>query len=242
MDEKIGTRSFLTGLTITGIFLTAGLWGLGIILSHGAENIKSLERCVTVKGLSEREYPADIVIWPIQFSEAGNDASALYETIEEKSRQIISYLETNGLSPEEITLSAPSVVDKSAREYGDNANAAFRYTSSRIVTVYSDKIETVRKLMNSLSVLGREGIIFADTSYQVEYLFNRLNEVKPEMIEEATRNAREVAQRFADDSDSTLGKIRQASQGQFSISSRDGNNPHIKKVRVVSTVEYYLSD
>jgi hypothetical protein len=62
------------------------------------------------------------------------------------------------------------------------------------------------------------------------------------MIEEATRNAREVAQKFAEDSDSRLGKIRQASQGQFSIEPRDTNNPHIKKVRVVSTVEYYLSD
>ena len=108
---------------------------MGMILGNGAERIKSLERSVTVKGLSEREYTADIVIWPIQFSEAGNDASALYETIEEKSQRIKSYLETNGLSPEEITLSAPSVVDKSAREYGDNLNAAFRYTSSRTVTV-----------------------------------------------------------------------------------------------------------
>jgi hypothetical protein len=62
------------------------------------------------------------------------------------------------------------------------------------------------------------------------------------MVEEATRKAREVAQKFAADSDSRLGKIRRASQGQFSISDRDKNTPYIKKVRVVSTVEYYLSD
>ena len=98
--------------------------------------------------------------------------------------------------------------------------------------------------MGSLSELGKKGIAFSNTNYQsqTEYIFSRLNEVKPEMIEEATRKAREVAEKFASDSQSTLGKIKRASQGQFSISARDKNNPQIKKVRVVSTVEYYLSD
>jgi len=62
------------------------------------------------------------------------------------------------------------------------------------------------------------------------------------MVEEATTKAREVATKFAEDSQSKLGKIKRASQGQFSIAARDNNNPHIKKIRVVSTVEYYLSD
>ena len=94
------------------------------------------------------------------------------------------------------------------------------------------------------TMYAMRGYGFTGDAYQnpVEYLFSRLNEVKPEMIEEATRNAREVASKFAEDSNSRLGKIRQASQGQFSIEPRDTNNPHIKKVRVVSTVEYYLAD
>jgi hypothetical protein len=98
--------------------------------------------------------------------------------------------------------------------------------------------------MSSLSELGKNGIVFSGEDYQAktEYLFTKLNDVKPEMIEEATRNAREVASKFASDSNSSLGKIKKASQGQFSIEDRDKNNPHIKKVRVVSTVEYYLSD
>ncbi|WP_422490326.1 hypothetical protein [Endozoicomonas sp. ALE010] len=98
--------------------------------------------------------------------------------------------------------------------------------------------------MGNLSDLGREGIVFTGGHYgsQPEYLFTRLNDVKPEMIEEATRKAREVAEKFASDSQSELGKIKRASQGQFSISDRDRNNPHIKKVRVVATIEYYLSD
>jgi len=110
--------------------------------------------------------------------------------------------------------------------------------------VYSSNIEAVRMVMNKLSELGKQGIVFTGGGYQyqTEYIFTRLNEVKPEMIEEATRKAREVADKFANDSKSTLGKIKRASQGQFSISARDKNNPHIKRVRVVSTVEYYLSD
>lgn len=98
--------------------------------------------------------------------------------------------------------------------------------------------------MAGLSQLGRQGIVLSGQEYQArpQYLFTRLNEVKPDMIEEATRNAREVAQKFAADSDSRLGKIRRAAQGQFSISERDANNPHIKRIRVVSTVEYYLAD
>jgi len=86
--------------------------------------------------------------------------------------------------------------------------------------------------------------VFSGDGYQsqTEYLFTRLNEVKPEMVEEATQNARETAEKFAADSKSSLGKIKRANQGQFSIEARDRNNPHIKTVRVVSTVEYYLSD
>jgi hypothetical protein len=102
----------------------------------------------------------------------------------------------------------------------------------------------VRNAMKGLAELGKQGIVFSGGNYEsrTEYLFTRLNDIKPAMIEEATTKAREVAQKFAEDSGSRLGKIRRASQGQFSISDRDRNNPHIKKVRVVSTVEYYLSD
>ncbi|MDC7228092.1 MAG: SIMPL domain-containing protein [Spirochaetales bacterium] len=231
-----------TSAAIIGASIIIGLSALGLISGNAALKYKSFERTVTVKGLSEREYPADIVIWPVQFSEAGNDAAQLYVSIEEKSRMIKSFLIDKGLSADEISISPPSIVDKSAREYGDTSTALFRYTSTQTVTVYSDKIEVAREAMNSLSELGRRGIVFTGSSYQTEYIFNRLNMVKPEMIEEATANARMSAVKFAEDSNSKLGKIKTASQGQFSIYSRDKNNPHIKKVRVVSTVEYYLSD
>ncbi|MDC7236076.1 MAG: SIMPL domain-containing protein [Spirochaetales bacterium] len=224
---------------ILGFSLMAGLLGLGLIVSTATIRVKSFERSVVVKGLSEREYPADVVIWPIQFTRTGNDAAALYASVEEDTESIRSFLMEKGIREDEISLSPPAVTDKSAFSYGGQ-ETPFRYSSIRTITVYSSRIDTVRALMSSLAELGRQGIVFSDTAYQTEYLFNRLNEIKPEMIEEATKNAREVAQRFADDSESSLGKIKKASQGQFSISPRDRNNPHIKRIRVVSTVEYYL--
>ncbi|MCB1151271.1 SIMPL domain-containing protein, partial [bacterium] len=120
----------------------------------------------------------------------------------------------------------------------------FRYSAQQTVTVYSDDVATVRKAMQKASDLGRSGLVLGGGGWdtQVEYLFTGLNDIKPAMIEEATRKAREVAQKFAEDSDSRLGKIKNASQGLFSIQDRDRFNPHVKKIRVVTTVEYYLSD
>ena len=229
---------------ILGICLIIGLSSLGYLLGNAAIRYKEYERAVTVKGLSEREYKADIVIWPIQFSSASNDLEEMYRSIDGSSGYWVLCPEHAGVETEEISYSFPAITDKSAQQYGNQAKAQFRYTASQTVTVYSKNIEVVREVMGKMSDLGKQGIVFTGGNYQsqTEYIFTRLNEIKPEMIEEATRKAREVAEKFASDSKSTLGKIRTANQGQFSISARDKNNPHIKKVRVVSTVAYYLSD
>lgn len=233
-----------TGALILGVCILIGLAALGYLLGSAAVDIKQFERSVTVKGLSEREYNADIVIWPIQFTAAGNDLESLYASIDSNTSRITDFLEQKGITGDEVSISSPAITDKLAQQYGGNARPEFRYTALQTVTVYSSNIEPVRGAMASLSQLGKLGIVFTVDNYQAqtEYLFTRLNEVKPEMIEEATRNAREVAEKFASDSQSRLGKIKRASQGQFSINPRDKNNPHIKTVRVVSTIEYYLSD
>lgn len=232
------------GSALLGLFIFLGLSVLGYLLSNAAIQFKMYDRSVAVKGLSEREFEADIVIWPIQFTVADNDLTSLYNSIDGQAEKIRGFLKENGIPENEITLAAPAITDKSAQQYGNNERAEFRYTAVQTVTVYSSNIAAVRKVMGSLSSLGKQGIVFTGGDYQsqTEYLFTRLNDVKPEMIEEATTKAREVAQKFAADSNSTLGKIKNASQGQFSIEDRDKNNPHIKRVRVVSTVEYYLSD
>lgn len=229
---------------LLGLFIFLGLSAAAFVIGEAAIQFKEYERSVSVKGLSEREYDADLVIWPIQFTEAGNSLADLYGATEAGAAKIKEYLEKNGVRPEETSLSTPAITDKSAQQYGNSERPEFRYTAVQTVTVYSRNIALVHRVMASLSELGKKGIAFTGGEYQTqpEYMFTRLNEVKPEMVEEATRNAREVAVKFASDSKSTLGKIKKASQGQFSIEDRDKNNPHIKKVRVVSTVEYYLSD
>jgi uncharacterized protein len=237
-------KTGIAGASVLGVFLFLGLAVLGYLLGAAAIEFKEYERTVTVKGLSEREYQADIVIWPLQFTAASNDLGEMYRSIDDSTRRIRAFLEQAGIGSDEITVSSPAITDKSAQQYANQGRAEFRYTATQTVTVYSSDIGLVRQVMQRVSDLGKQGIVLTGGNYQAqtEYLFMRLNEIKPEMIEEATRKAREVAEKFAADSKSTLGKIKAASQGQFTISDRDKNNPHIKKIRVVSTVAYYLSD
>jgi hypothetical protein len=228
---------------ILGGLLLIGLALLGYLIAHSIVNIKLMDRSVEVKGLSEREVAADIAIWPITFSVADNDLANLYQTIQQKNDHVVDFLSKNGFKPEEITISAPSVVDKQAREYGgDAAGAKYRYTASSTITVYSNQVDQVRLSMIKLVELGKQGIAIAGDTYSTQFIYSKLNDIKPAMIEEATKNAREAAEKFAKDSASSLGKIKRANQGQFSIDNRDSSTAHIKKVRVVSTVEYYLSD
>lgn len=232
-----------TAAFILGAFLCVGILVSTVILSNTVLRYKSYERSVVVKGLAEQEHLADIVIWPIRFSEADNDLASLYQSLEKNTQSIVSFLKESGFSDEEISFSAPEITDKSAQQWGNAQTVPYRYTAEQTVTVYSTKVLEVQEMMSKLSVLGKKGIVFTGGyNAMPEYIFTKLNDIKPEMIEDATGNAREVAEKFAKDSHSVLGKIKTASQGLFSISQRDKNNPQIKQVRVVSTVEYYLSD
>lgn len=217
---------------------------LGSFFVKGLTDYRGMERSVTVKGLSEREFLADTVIWPIQFVTASNNIEELYQSIAQGKQNITDFLLDKGVSTDEFSIAAPSITDKSAQRWGATESAEFRYVATQTITVYSNRVTEIREMMSSISELGREGMVLSSDDYQAqpEYLFTRLNDVKPDMIEEATKNAREVAEKFAEDSRSQLGKIKNAQQGLFSIQNRDQHNPHLKKVRVVTTVEYYLSD
>jgi hypothetical protein len=227
-----------------GAFVCLGLIALGYQISKSIVHLKSLDRTVTVKGLSEREVPANIAIWPITFQEAENDLNKLFSNIQQKNALIVDFLKNNGFQVEEISVSPPGILDKQAEGYGGSEKFEFRYSGNSTITIYSENVDNVRKAMNTLVELGKQGIAFARQGYQAqtEFIFTKLNAIKPQMVEEATKNAREVAEKFAKDSSSKLGKIKKASQGQFSITNRDNNTPYIKNVRVVSTIEYYLSD
>lgn len=229
---------------ILGAFICVGLILLGVFAAQGVVRLRALDRVVTVKGLSERDVPADIAIWPVKFSDAGNDLGALYSNIQRKNALVVQFLKDNGFRDDEITVSVPSINDRRAQGYGGSQPSEFRYYGSSIITVYTTQVDAVRRATSGLVDLGKQGIAISGQEYdaRTEFLFTGLNAIKPEMIEEATKNAREVAEKFAADSQSRLGKIKSAQQGQFTINDRDSTTPHIKKVRVVSTITYYLSD
>lgn len=216
---------------------------LGFALKAGIDNFTNRDRVVTVRGLCEKEVRANKVTWPIVTKEMGNDLATIYTHIQSTNNAILQFLKSNGITDSEISVNPPQVYDNAADRYS-NQDIRYRYQVTNVVVVTSDKIDAVRALMNKQTELLRQGIavVAGDYNYQTSYEYTDLNNIKPEMIAEATANAREAADKFAGDSDSKLGKIKTASQGQFSINDRDQYTPDIKTVRVVTYITYYLED
>ncbi len=227
----VETAILALGLSVGGSFIKIGL-----------ESFTNQNRVVNVKGLAEMEVEANTVTWPLAYNVLGNNLPELYDDMQKNNKLIIDFLKKNGIKNEEISISAPNVVDNDADRYSSNKQT-YRYNGTSIITVTSEQVSLVRKLINEQTELLKQGIVIInDYRFGVSYDYTRLNDIKPKMIETATKNARAAAEKFAKDSDSKLGKIKNASQGQFSISDRDMNTPHIKKVRVVTTIDYTLND
>ena len=228
---------------IPSLILAAGIAIMGNALSNGIVEYKDMDRTVTVKGLCEREVMADKVTWSLMYKELGNDPSQIYDLLEQKNNKVVAFLKSSGIKSQDISINPPVITDRQADNYG-NEIMTYRYKATSVITVTSNEVEKVRKLPTKQSQLMKQGIALVSNEYgntnSVIYEYTGLNKIKPEMIKEATENARATAQKFADDSDSKLGKIRTAQQGQFSITNRDDNTPHIKNIRVVSTIEYTL--
>ena len=237
MDTRSVTASVILAVGIAGGFAL-----LGSNISSGIESFVNRDRIVTVKGLSERQVKADRVIWPVGFRELGDDLQDVYGRIEKRKDQVVAFLKEAGLTDAEIEVASPQVTDAQAEMYA-NQKSRYRYSMTQTVTVSSDKVDLVRDLLVRQSDLIKAGVtLVGDYSWRTSFQFTGLNTVKTAMIEEATKNARASAEKFAQDSGSSLGKIRRANQGQFSITDRDSNTPYIKSVRVVTTVEYFLKD
>jgi len=228
------------------LILAIGLFLGGRAIKQGIVQFKEMDRTVTAKGLSEKEVKADKATWPLKFKELGNEPAELYDRIEKNTKTIVSFLKSNGLTDEEISLAPPTLVDQQANMSYSNEMVRYRYKANCVVTVVTKNVDLVRKLVSKQAELMRQGVAIVGNEYDegsvVNYEFTGLNDIKPEMIAEATKNARKTAERFAEDSDSKLGKIRTADQGQFSIENRDQNTPWLKNVRVVTTVVYTLKD
>ncbi len=227
--------------------LSASIIALGLVLTglgirSGIVKFKQLDRVVSVKGLAEREVKADKVTWPLTYKELGNDPSVMYTLLETKNAKVVAFLKSAGITDSEISVNPPLIMDRQADNYG-NEIMNYRYKATSVITVTSGNVDKVRQLMRRTAELMKQGIAIVGGEYgdnTVSYEFTKLNSIKPAMVEEATKNARSTAEKFAADSDSKIGGIRTATQGQFSIENRDANTPYIKKVRVVSTIEYTL--
>jgi hypothetical protein len=205
---------------------------------------KQYDRYVQVKGLSEREVKADLAVWPINIVLTGNDLATLKGQLEKQNEDVYQFFVKQGFEPDEITRGMVNITDANANQYNNAQNNLFRYVAQSDFTVRTREIEKLQKALEASLELMSKGIVLGSKNQwrPIEYVFTGLNELKPPMIEEATKNAREVAEKFARDSNSEVGEIRIARQGLFSINDRDQNTPQIKIVRVVSTFDFQLKN
>lgn len=226
---------------LQAIIIALGLVLCGYFIGWGVRSVKMLDRTVSVRGLSEIERKADKAIWPIVFQEMGDNMYSLNAAADRKSKMIEEFLLQNGIKKEEIEISSPKIEDTRSNMY--STYPGYRYKFTQVVTVSTSDVDLVLDLMKRQSELLNQGIaIQQNWEYRTQFDFTGLDGVKPQMIEEATKNARITAEKFAQDSRSELGKIKRASQGQITIADRDENTPYIKIIRVVTSVEYMLED
>ena len=223
--------------------LAIGMIVLGLCIKWGIDDFVNKDRVVTVKGLAEKEVEADKVTWPIQTKEIGDDLPALYSKINATTEKVKAFLRQNGVKEQEISVNAPVVVDLKAERYGAD-NHRYRYNITSTITVTSRDVKLVRGIIARQGELLKQGVAVVEGGYgnDVTYEYVSFQKMKPEMMQEAIKNAELTARQFAENSSSELGKITNASQGQFSIDDRDANTPYIKKVRGVITVTYSLKD
>ena len=179
-----------------GMAFVLGMMILGGSLILMISNLKSYDRCVTVKGLCEKEVMADKVIWPIIYKQGGNELGTLYNTVQEMNRTIIEFLKEAGVTDDEITVNAPSILDTRTNLYGERNT--YHYIITAGITVCSNQVDRIVKLQTEQAKLYEKGIpvgMGENWSHPTTYSFTGLNDIKPAMIEEATINARQAAEK-----------------------------------------------
>lgn len=230
-------------LLIAAIILAVGIVAGGYLLGDGLRRARMADRAVTMRGLAERNVTADLATWTVSFSAQGNELGAVQGEIERDARTLANFFRTQGFPVEAVT-----DVGVSVNSFYDSNRGENNVTVSRRVQLRTNDVMRARRAYARQFDLIRSGVAIQEGS-GMQYSFTRLNDIKPEMIAQATRNARESAQQFAQDSGAGVGGIRSATQGYFSIGARDGaateegmggNDSPFQKVRVVTTIEFYL--
>jgi len=236
MREDRVAAALLGGLVAVGLAAGGGLVGRALY------RIKAAERYVTVRGLSEREVAANLAMWPMTFGVAGDDLGQVQAGLEAATGKIAAFLKAKGFDEKEFSVSS-RVNDFEAQGIRGTDRPLHRYAAEATVTLRSEKVDNVRATMAAAGELVRSGVALRnDYGATPRFLYTALESVKPPMIVEATKDARRAAEQFASDSGSHVGTIRKAQQGYFAIEDRDEFSPEVKRVRVVTTVEYFLED
>jgi len=226
--------------TPAAVILAIGIALAGYLMGHALIESRTSERRVTVRGFAEREVPANLALWPIVFSVTSNDLMDLQQQADTGVAKVRAFL-ADDFPTEQISVSPPRVQDREAQGTTGDSRQLDRYTAEVTVTVRTEKIHAARRAIERSGELVKEGVaVIRSYEYNTQYLFTELEKIKPEMIAEATNDARRAAEQFAQDSGSKVGAIRTAQQGLFSIEDRDQFSPELKKIRVVTTVDYYL--
>lgn len=223
----------------------AGLIALGlvvasILMASAVRDFRISDRFVEVKGLAEREVMADLAIWPVNYQLAGQSLDELREAMERADEAVIAFLKLRGFTDEEITRNPPRIQDQWMHSYGEH-RPVNRYTAERGLTLKTQQVQaTLQALQDSAELVGQGVMLSPNWGQAAQFLFTGLNDIKPDMIAEATADARRAASQFAADSEARIGPIRSARQGFFSINERDPSTPEVKVVRVVTTIEYVI--
>ena len=237
---------------ILGLCLLAGLALGGYFIGKGFTRFKSDTRTVIVKGLVEKEVKADRAVWTLYFRRAGDDLQENHAKVTRDRETTVDFLKKKGFKDEEILRQPTRTIDKYAREYGQ-ANERFRYLVSGSLIVRTENVDLVTQTMGATEELLQSSVIL-DGQHESgianpRYIISSFNELRPQLLAEATKNARLTAQQFAADSGAQVGRIRSANQGMIQIFGSDGNDesaPYsttstpLKKIRVVSTFEFEM--
>lgn len=237
-SSKAGAFSVM----VAAALLSAALVFIGITLKETLLSWKASERYVTVKGLAEREVKADLALWPLHFSVSANSLEILQQKVEYTHQMIRQFLLAKGFQAPMISLSSPQITDQHVNNYG-NRLPEDRYRAEATVLVRTPDVQRVKHVISQTGELVSQGVLLAQTyEHRTEFLFTGLNEIKPEMIAAATADARAAADQFAHDAQAEVGSIRNAQQGYFSIEDLDAYTPDVKKVRVVTNIQFYLQE
>jgi hypothetical protein len=194
-----------------------------------------------VKGLSEREVPASVAVWSVGYGATGNDLGSINQKLSDSTKTVVAFLKDAGFDENDLAVQPPALHDASMEPRDkDTPPPPERYRADQSVLLRTAKVDLIKPALASASNLMVKGVLLSGGS-QPNYIYNQLNDIKPGMIQEATKNARIAAEQFSRDSQTSMGKLRNASQGWFQVENRDLATPERKTVRVVVDVEYEVN-